>query len=202
MIKFVNTCTKLPITLIKSKYEQALNLNQRNIQVMSISSFNKITNQVDSRYVNLKFIDNDNFIFFSNYQSPKSLAFQSHNQTSALLYWDKINLQIRIRAKIERTSEEYNNEYFRTRSKEKNALAISSKQSNKIKSYEDVLLKYNQAKLEKNLLNCPEYWGGFALEPYEIELWEGHNNRLNKRELYKKIHKNKSYSWQSCLLEP
>jgi pyridoxine/pyridoxamine 5'-phosphate oxidase len=32
-------------------------------------------NEVDSRYVNLKFISNDEFIFFSNYDSPKASSF-------------------------------------------------------------------------------------------------------------------------------
>ena len=40
------------------------------------------------RFVNLKFIDNDKFIFFTNYNSPKSLAFETHNQISGLFFWE------------------------------------------------------------------------------------------------------------------
>ena len=36
---------------------------------------------------------------FSNYQSPKAKQFESHNQISALIYWSKTNIQIRMRAK-------------------------------------------------------------------------------------------------------
>ena len=48
---------------------KAFNANQ-NIEAMSIASYNK-ENEVESRFVNCKFIDNDKFIFFSNYNSPK-----------------------------------------------------------------------------------------------------------------------------------
>ena len=55
-----------------------------------------IWNEVDSRYVNLKYIKDSEWIFFSNYNSPKSIAFNAHNQVSAVIYWKSINLQIRI----------------------------------------------------------------------------------------------------------
>ena len=69
--------------------------------------------------MNLKFVDDDKFIFFTNYESLKSKNFDDHDQISALLYWNKINTQIRIKAKISKTSAEYNNKYFRGRSNEK-----------------------------------------------------------------------------------
>ena len=71
-------------------------------------------NEVDSRFVNLKFVDNDNFIFFSNYNSPKSIAFESHNQISANIFWSKTNQQIRMKANITRKEDSYNNNYFMT----------------------------------------------------------------------------------------
>ena len=64
------------------------------VEAISISSFSKELDIVDSRYVNLKIVDNEDFIFFSNYQSPKAKQFESHDQISALIYWSKINVQI------------------------------------------------------------------------------------------------------------
>ena len=86
MIKFNNLNLETPYQLLKEKYDEALNAGQRCIEAISISSFNKELYEVDSRYVNLKFISNDEFIFFSNYKSPKALAFNSHNQIAALFY--------------------------------------------------------------------------------------------------------------------
>ena len=198
MIKFINVIQETPYILFKEKYDLALKANQKNIEAISIASFNRKKNEVDSRFVNLKFVDNDNFIFFSNYNSPKSIAFESHNQISANIFWSKTNQQIRMKANITRKEDSYNNNYFMTRSPEKNALAISSNQSKSIESFDQVTKKYNEAIKNNNLKKCPKYWGGFSFKPYEIEFWEGNSFRLNKRDLFKLVNS----VWQHSILEP
>lgn len=198
MIKFSNIKQEIPYILFKEKYDEALKAKQKAIEAISISSFNKVKNEVDSRYVNLKFITNNEFIFFSNYESPKAAAFDSYNQISALIYWPSTNTQIRMKASIRKTSNEFNKKYFFGRSEEKNALAISSKQSKPIESYIQVKENYNKSFKNDDLKKCPVYWGGFSFTPYEIEFWEGNAFRLNKRNLYKK-HNNK---WAHSILEP
>ena len=198
MIKFINLNKSIPYLLLKEKYDEAFDEGQKGIEAISISSYNKEVDEVNSRYVNLKFINNDEFIFFSNYESPKAAAFNSHNQIAALIYWSNINVQIRLKAKIKKTSNEFNQNYFFDRSKEKNALAISSKQSKKIGSFEQVKENYNRSLNNDNLKKCPKYWGGFSFVPYEIEFWEGNEFRLNKRNLYKKDNTN----WNHYILEP
>ena len=198
MIEFNNLNQEIPYQLLKEKYDEAFDAGQKAIEAISISSYNIQVCEVDSRYVNLKFINNDEFIFFSNYDSPKAAAFNFHNQIAALLYWSSINVQIRIKAQIRKTSKEFNQEYFFNRSKEKNALAISSKQSKKIGSSEQVKENYNKSLNNDDLKTCPKYWGGFSFVPFEIEFWEGNEFRLNKRNLYKKDNTN----WNHFILEP
>ena len=198
MIQFNNIKQETPYLLFKKKYDEAFNAGQKSIEAISISSFNTITKEVDSRYVNLKFITYEEFIFFSNYDSPKAISFNSHKQIAALVYWPSINTQIRMKAKIKKTSIDYNQKYFSNRSKEKNALAISSDQSKLIESYSKVKEKYKQSLENNDLTKCPKYWGGYSFLPYEIEFWEGNEYRLNQRTLYKK---NKN-SWNHFILEP
>ena len=112
MIQFNNLNQEIPYLNFKKKYDEAVDAGQIGIEAISISSYNKDISEVDSRYVNLKFITNDEFIFFSNYNSPKAFAFNSHNQITALVYWPSINVQIRMKAEIKKTSNEYNQKYF------------------------------------------------------------------------------------------
>jgi pyridoxamine 5'-phosphate oxidase len=165
---------------------------------MCISSYSKKDDEVNSRFVNLKFINSNDFIFFTNYESPKSVDFKHHPQVSCVIFWDAINTQIRLKGKIKRTSTQYNDKYFKTRSPEKNALAISSDQSKQINSFEDVKQKYLKILNKEDLTNCPHYWGGYIISPYYIEYWKGNKSRLNKREAY--ILKNKI--WEMTVLEP
>jgi pyridoxamine 5'-phosphate oxidase len=198
MIQFNNLNQEIPYLLLKEKYDEADDAGQKGIEAISISSYNKEISEVDSRYVNLKFISNDEFIFFSNYNSPKAASFNSHDQIAALVYWPSINVQIRMRAKIKRTTDEYNQNYFFNRSEEKNALAISSNQSKLIDSYNQVKENYNKSLKNDDLKKCPEFWGGYSFTPYYFEFWEGHESRLNKREAYEKS----DDSWKHLILQP
>jgi len=198
MIEFNNLHQEIPYLLLKEKYDKAVDAGQKGIEAISISSYNKEISVVDSRYVNLKFITNNEFIFFSNYDSPKASSFNSHDQIAALLYWPSINVQIRMKAKIKRTTDEFNQNYFFDRSEEKNALAISSNQSKPIKSYSQVKENYNKSLKNDDLKKCPEFWGGYLFTPYYFEFWEGHESRLNKREVYEKS----DDSWKHLTLQP
>ncbi len=198
MIEFNNICDETPYKIFKEKYEDSLNAKQKIIEAICISSFSSEENEVNARFVNLKFVKDKEFIFFSNYKSPKSREFVSHDQITALIYWNATNVQIRMKAKIKQTSKEFNMDYFAKRDIKKNALAISSNQSNKIDSYEDVSKNYEKSLQKDNLQKCPEYWGGYSFIPYYFEFWEGHESRLNKREVYEK----KNDVWNHFILQP
>jgi len=198
MIKFTNLNQDYPYLNFKKKYEEAITKKQKNIEAISISSYSKKFNEVNSRYVNLKFVDNKEFIFFSNYNSSKSLEFIDHKQITALIYWNSINTQIRLKATIEKKSTKYNKSYFSKRSEKKNALAISSDQSKPIDSFENVIEKYNKSLEFDDLNECPDYWGGYAFKPYYFEFWEGHESRLNKRQVFYQ----EGNAWNSLILQP
>tara|TARA_B110000908_G_scaffold8787_2_gene10877 strand:+ start:24663 stop:25259 length:597 start_codon:yes stop_codon:yes gene_type:complete len=198
MIDFINSIHEAPYLTLKEKYDQANSLGQEFIEAVSISSYSRSTNEVDSRYVNLKFIDGYDFIFFSNYNSPKSIQFDEHDQVTAVFFWPKINTQIRIKAKIKKIPKEWSQKYFESRQNEKNALAISSNQSQKISSYEDVVSNYEEVLKKTDLNERPSYWGGFSFRPYYFEFWEGRKFRLNKRDVFEMI----DDDWCKSILQP
>ena len=105
MIKFINLSTSEPYNLFTDFYNDALNSNQKAIDAIVISSFDQDSNEVDSRFVNLKYINNEDWIFFSNYSSPKARQFDSHKQITAAFYWNEIDVQIRIKASIKKCLE-------------------------------------------------------------------------------------------------
>ena len=80
MIEFNNLSHELPYSLLKSSYDKSLHANQKNIEAICISSYSNNNNEVNSRYVNLKYVNDKEFIFFSNYDSPKAIEFLNHKQ--------------------------------------------------------------------------------------------------------------------------
>jgi len=180
-------------------YEKALDNNQSMIYAINVSSYDIDSKEVESRMVNLKYIIDNEWTFFSNYQSPKALQFQKHDQISVIFYWDSIDVQIRVKAKVRKSNDNLSDEHFKSRASEKNALAISSMQSSKINSYKNVVDNYNEI-LAKNdqVSKRPNYWGGFSFVPYYFEFWEGHKNRINKRNVYS-LEKD---IWKNYYLQP
>jgi pyridoxamine 5'-phosphate oxidase len=199
MIKFLNLNTEKPYIQFKALYQEALENGQKGIEAISVASYDKVSSEVEARYVNLKYIANNEWIFFSNYHSPKANQFESHSQVSILIYWASINTQIRMKAKIYKTSIEFSNEHFQSRTKEKNALAISSNQSQVIGSFEEVAKNFQET-LEYMTPETvrPDFWGGYSFVPYYFEFWQGHENRLNKRHVFEQQDK----AWEEKLLQP
>lgn len=198
MISFKNIPCDSPYRILKKKYDESLDANQKNIEAMCVASFSKNDNEVNARFVNLKYVYEKELIFFSNYKSPKAKDFISHSQVTALFYWNSINFQIRIKGKIKRKSKVFNDTYFSKRDIKKNALAISSNQSVPIQSYDDIVNNYNSILQKGNLTKCPEYWGGFSITPFYFEFWEGNPSRINKREVYEL----KNNEWIHSILQP
>ena len=63
MIKFINISKEPPYKIFKSKYDDALNANQPIIEAICISSYSSSNKEVNARFVNLKFVNERDFIF-------------------------------------------------------------------------------------------------------------------------------------------
>jgi len=198
MITLNNISTESPYVVFKDLYNSAMEASQKNIEAVCIGSYSKKNKEVDARFVNLKFVNANEFIFFSNYKSLKAKDFISNNQIVAVIYWNSIDVQIRMKSKIHKLSPEFNQAYFAKRDIRKNALAISSQQSQLIESYEAVKKNFNKSLENANLTKCPEYWGGYSFKPYSFEFWKGHESRINKREVYKL----QNGCWSKSYLQP
>ena len=183
----------------QSLYQEAKKNGQKGIEAICVSSYNQAKKEVEARYVNLKYIAHNEWIFFSNYLSPKANQFESHDKVSVVIYWASINTQIRMKAKICKTSAEFSDEHFRCRTKEKNALAISSNQSQTIESFDEVAKNFNETLDAMTPETArPNFWGGYSFTPYYFEFWQGHENRLNKRHVFEQ----QDSKWVERFLQP
>ncbi len=198
MIKIESLNNDEPYLKYQELYDLALSKNQNQIERILIASFNTDLKEVNARYVNLKYVIKDEWIFFSNYESAKAKDFLTHNQITAVSYWSSIDVQIRMKATINKSSKEFSDKHYSLRSKEKNALAFSSPQSQPVNSYQDVKNNYQHTLSARNIKNRPTYWGGYSFIPYYFEFWKGHESRINKREIYK----NQNNKWTKSFLSP
>jgi pyridoxamine-phosphate oxidase len=199
MIFFYDIDKNHPFSLLYDKYLEASKHNQNSIEAMVLATLDLENMLPNSRFVNAKYITNEEIIFFSNYQGTKSREIENTNNVSVIFYWDTIKVQIRIRGRIIKSKKEVSDKHFFERSNDKNAIAISSNQSSVIDSYSYVVKKYEEVLNDNSSIRQrPSYWGGYSIKPYYFEFWEGQDSRVNKRKVYEL----KNKKWESYYLEP
>ncbi|MCF6767852.1 pyridoxamine 5'-phosphate oxidase [Thiotrichales bacterium 19S11-10] len=161
-------------------------------------------NRPDSRMLLLKDFNHTGFIFYTNYNSQKSLQLEQNPSASMLFWWPDLHQQIRIRGPVIKVSSDISDTYFATRDKESQISAWASKQSQVIKNYNELMESFQKAqdqfKSEKNIPR-PAHWGGYSLQPLLIEFWQGRHSRLHERICFQRDDF-KSTDWQINHLAP
>jgi pyridoxamine 5'-phosphate oxidase len=154
----------------------------------------------DSRVVLLKGIESGSFVFYTNYNSIKSVQLEKNPYAALNFYWPHMARQIRIRGTVQKVSEVQSDLYFASRPIKSQFSAIASPQSQEIPNREFLEKALNELiqKHGSEPVIRPEFWGGYMVIPEEIEFWQGRDNRLHDRIKY--VHKDEQ--WQHQRLAP
>jgi pyridoxamine 5'-phosphate oxidase len=186
-----------PMLQFKAWLNEAIQSNCDEPNAFTLSTVKK--GQPRSRIVLLKELSTDGFIFYTNYESDKSLEILDTPKVAMNFLWLPLERQIRIEGEVSKVSDEISDHYFSSRPKQSQISAIASPQSKKIASRE-VLEKFFKEVQEKlgNQIERPSYWGGYLVKPTYFEFWQGRENRLHDRISYEK----KSQDWIKFRLAP
>jgi len=137
----------------------------------------------DSRVVLLKGIENEAFIFYTNYESTKAVQIMHTPYVALNFYWPVMSRQVRIRGRVKKTATEQSDAYFKSRPLESQLSAVASPQSKKIENRQDLEKAFNKLVSEngQQAVVRPTNWGGYLVLPDEVEFWQGRDNRLHDR---------------------
>ena len=89
-----------------------------------------------ARLVLLKRVDENGFVFFTNYQSAKARDLDNNPFAALVFYWPHFERQVRVEGQVQRTSDAESREYFQTRPRESQIGALASPQSEVISGRE------------------------------------------------------------------
>jgi len=159
-------------------------------------------NRPSSRTVLLKGIEDDCFVFFTNFESRKGQAIENNPFVSAVFGWYSIYRQVLIEGRVEKVSFSESEKYFHSRPHESQVAAWSSRQSQPIESRKKLDEQFAEAlaKFDNQRVPKPDYWGGYRIVPSRIEFWKGRSNRMHDRIAFLK--QESSGKWQSERLQP
>ncbi|HKL56386.1 MAG: pyridoxamine 5'-phosphate oxidase [Roseovarius sp.] len=139
------------------------------------------------RMVLLKEISADAFWFYTNYQSAKGRELEQSGRAAMVLHWKSLRRQLRIRGNVTREDGAAADEYFASRSLKSRLGAWASHQSEPLESRGALMARVAKITAQKGTNPPrPDFWGGFRVEPVEMEFWADGAFRLHDRFLWRR----------------
>jgi pyridoxamine 5'-phosphate oxidase len=136
----------------------------------------------NARMVLLKEIEAGAFVFYTNYDSVKAREIEHGGKAAFVMHWKSLRRQIRVRGLTSRQEGPKADAYFASRSLKSRLGAWASRQSQPLESRMALMAEVARrtAELGPNPAR-PPFWGGYALQPLEIEFWADGAFRLHDR---------------------
>ena len=138
-----------------------------------------------SRAVLLKALEDEQFVFYTNYNSRKASHLSKNNQACMHFPWFALQRQVIVTGRVEKIETGRAEGYFMSRPLESQLGAWASAQSEEVDSRESLERSYLEMQ-EKFGDNPPKppHWGGYALLTESVEFWQGGPSRLHDRFMY------------------
>ncbi len=149
---------------------------------MTLATVNS-AQQPNARIVLLKHFDEKGYVWYTDQSSIKGIELAECPSAALLFYWSGMGRQVRIRGSISAVEVAASDEYFRSRPLNSRIAASVSRQSQPIENRASLERRFGKA-LAKHV-ERPERWGGYRLHPVEYEFWQGRENRLHDRFMYR-----------------
>ena len=153
------------------------------------------------RMVLLKEIEDAAFVFYTNYGSAKGQELTQSGKAAFVMHWKSLRRQIRVRGTVTREEGPQADAYYNSRSLQSRLGAWASQQSQPLSSRGALMADVAKITVTQGPTpKRPPFWGGFRIEPVEIEFWADGAFRLHDR--FRWTRKSGKDAWDVQRLNP
>ena len=183
-----------PFTIFRRWLEEARKTEVNDPDAIALATVDK-EGLPNVRMVLLRIIEEDAFVFFTNYGSKKAQEAFLTNKVAFNLHWKSLRRQIRVRGHVEKEDGMIADKYFSEREVGSQTAAWASKQSETLTDRQELIERWQSYKnqFEKNVVR-PDFWGGIRIKPVQVEFWADGQYRLHDRFLWERKLGEKSWS--------
>lgn len=158
---------------------EAEELNDPNAMALATVDANGLPN---ARMVLLKDVEDDAFVFYTNYESQKAGELDQSAKAAFVIHWKSLRRQVRARGLVTREDGQQADDYYASRSLKSRLGAWASDQSRPLESRASLIAKVAKVSVTQGPKpKRPPFWGGFRIRPVEIEFWADGAHRLHDR---------------------
>lgn len=170
-----------PIALFSKWLSHAQEVGVHEPHAMTLATAGSLT--ISCRVVLLRSVDSGGFVFYTNYNSRKSMDLERDPRAALNFFWPQLEQQIRIEGKVELVSAEESDAYFASRPVESRIAAWSSDQSRTVENRAQLDERFARWKgrFAEGEVPRPLHWGGYRVRPQRMEFWQGRPDRMHDR---------------------
>ena len=188
-----------PFSLARSWLDEAVAAEINDPNAIALATVDK-HGLPNVRMVLLKDIEDDAFVFYTNYESSKADEILTSGKAAFVLHWKSLRRQIRVRGTVTKEDGPKADAYYASRSLQSRLGAWASRQSQPLSSRTALMAKVAEVTATKGANpDRPPFWGGFRIAPLEIEFWSDGAFRLHDRFRWTKTGEKE---WEICRLNP